>query len=164
MRNEAWNEMDRIYTKKSSEKHFWTKFVERNYQIADRNYGICSLVHSDKKVQKLRTAILKCRTVIFGLAARIGSFKAVFSLELIDFDTPSSQTSLNWLEKRSKARKKRKNTIEERFEGELKKRARNHRSSWFIFSLLFYHVVLLFKHESLCNPWHDLWLDTLLGV
>jgi hypothetical protein len=81
MRNDAWNEMDRTYMKKSSEKHFWTKF-------ADRNYGICSLVRSDKKVQKLRTAI-------FGLAARIDSFKAVFSLELIDFDTPSSQTSLN---------------------------------------------------------------------
>jgi tRNA G26 N,N-dimethylase Trm1 len=42
MRNEAWNEMDRIYTKKLSEKHFWTK-------IADRNYGICSLVRSGKK-------------------------------------------------------------------------------------------------------------------
>jgi hypothetical protein len=55
MRNEAWNEMDRTYTKKLSEKHFWTKNV-------DRNNGVCS----DKKVQKLRTAILKCRTVIFG--------------------------------------------------------------------------------------------------
>jgi hypothetical protein len=83
MRNDAWNEMDRIYTKKSSEKHFWTK-------IADRNYGICSLIRSDKKVQKLWTAI-------FGLAARTCSFKAVFSLELIYFDTPSSQTSLNRL-------------------------------------------------------------------
>jgi hypothetical protein len=88
MRNDALNEMSRIYTKKSSEKHFWTKFV-------DRNYGIFSLVRSDKKVQKLRTAILKCRTVIFGLAAQTCSFKAVFSLELIDFGTPSSQTSLN---------------------------------------------------------------------
>jgi hypothetical protein len=69
MRNDAWIEMDRTYTKKSSEKHLWTK-------IADRNYGICSLVRSNKKVQKLRTAILKCRTailkcrtVIFGLQA-----------------------------------------------------------------------------------------------
>jgi hypothetical protein len=53
----------------------------------------------------------KYRTVIFGLATRIGSFKAVFSLELIDFDTPSSQTSLNCLERRSKARKKRKDTM-----------------------------------------------------
>jgi hypothetical protein len=87
--------MDRTYTKKSSEKHFWTKIVDRNYQIADRNYGICSLVRSDKKVQKLQTAILKCRTVIIGLATRIGRFKAVFSLELIDFDIPSPQTSLN---------------------------------------------------------------------
>jgi hypothetical protein len=104
MRNDAWNEMDQTYTKKLSEKHFWTNF-------ADRNYGICSLVLSDKKVQKLRTTILKCRTAIFGLTARIGSFKAVFSLELIDFDTSSSQTSLNGLEKRSKARKKRENTI-----------------------------------------------------
>jgi hypothetical protein len=51
MRNDAWNEMDRIYTKKSSEKYFWTK-------IADRNYGICSLVRSVKKVQKLRTVII----------------------------------------------------------------------------------------------------------
>jgi hypothetical protein len=42
MRNDAWNIMDRTYTKKSSEKHFWTKF-------ADRNYGIFSLVSSGKK-------------------------------------------------------------------------------------------------------------------
>jgi hypothetical protein len=32
-------------------------------------------------------------------------------LELRDFDTPSFQTSLNRLERRSKARKKRKNTM-----------------------------------------------------
>jgi hypothetical protein len=32
MRNDAWNEMDRTYTKKSSEKHFWTKITDRNYQ------------------------------------------------------------------------------------------------------------------------------------
>jgi hypothetical protein len=32
------------------------------------------------------------------------------------------------------------------------------------FLLLFSHVVLLFKYKSLCNLWHDLWLDTLLGV
>jgi hypothetical protein len=130
MRNDAWNEMGWTYTKKLSEKHFWTKF-------ADRNYGISSLVRSDKKVQKLRTAI-------FRLAARTYSFKAIFSLELIDFDTPSSQTSLNWLEKRSKARKKRKNTIEERFEGELKNRARNHRYFWCIlfFTLFSYCTVV----------------------
>jgi hypothetical protein len=35
MRNDAWNEMDRTYTKKSSEKHFWTKNKDENYQ----NYG-----------------------------------------------------------------------------------------------------------------------------
>jgi hypothetical protein len=34
-RNDAWNEMDRTYTKKSSEKHFWTKITDQNYQ----NYG-----------------------------------------------------------------------------------------------------------------------------
>jgi hypothetical protein len=78
MRNDAWNIMDRTYTKKSSEKHFWTKFADHNYQIADRNNGICSLVRSDKKVQKLRITILKCRTIIFGLEARTCSFKAVF--------------------------------------------------------------------------------------
>jgi hypothetical protein len=94
MRNDTWNEMGRTYTKTSSEKHFWPKF-------ADRNYEIFSLVRSDNKVQKLRTAILKCRTVIFGLEARTCSFKAVFSLKLIDFDTHSSQTSLNCLENRS---------------------------------------------------------------
>jgi hypothetical protein len=65
MRNDAWNEMDRTYTKKSSEKHFWTKYADQNHQIADRNYGICSLVRYGKKVQKLRTIILKCRTAIF---------------------------------------------------------------------------------------------------
>jgi hypothetical protein len=76
--------MDRTYTKKSSEKNFWTKIMDQNYQIADRNNGICSLVPSDKKFQKLRT-------VIFGLEARTCSFKAVFSLELADFNTPLSQ-------------------------------------------------------------------------
>jgi hypothetical protein len=81
MINDAWNEMDRSYTKKSSEKHIWTK-------IADRNYEICSLVRSNKKVQK-------CRTAILGLEARTCSFKTVFSLELRDFNTPSSRTSLN---------------------------------------------------------------------
>jgi hypothetical protein len=68
MTNDVCNIMDRTYTKKSSEKHFWTKFT-------DRNNGICSLVRSDKKVQKLWTAI-------FGLEARTCSFKAIFSLEL----------------------------------------------------------------------------------
>jgi hypothetical protein len=78
MRNDAWNIIERTYMKKLSEKHFWTKFVDLNYQIADRNNRICSLVRSDKKVQKLRT-------VIFGLKARTYSFKMIFSLELKDF-------------------------------------------------------------------------------
>jgi hypothetical protein len=43
MRNNAWNEMDRTYTKKSSKNHFWTKIV-------DRNNGIRSLVRYVKKV------------------------------------------------------------------------------------------------------------------
>jgi hypothetical protein len=55
-RNDAWNEIDRTYTKKSSENHFWTK-------IADRNYEIFSLVRSDKKVQKLRTTIFRAGSV-----------------------------------------------------------------------------------------------------
>jgi hypothetical protein len=58
MRNDVWNDMDRIYTKKFSEKHFWTK-------IADRNNEICSLVRSVKKLQKMQTDILKCRITIF---------------------------------------------------------------------------------------------------
>jgi hypothetical protein len=56
MRNDVWNEMDRTYTKKSSEKYFWIKIV-------DRNYGICSLVRSIKKVQKLRTVIIGAGSV-----------------------------------------------------------------------------------------------------
>jgi hypothetical protein len=35
MKNEAWSKTDRTYTKKSSEKHFWTRIADRNYQ----NYG-----------------------------------------------------------------------------------------------------------------------------
>jgi hypothetical protein len=65
MRNDVWNEMDWTYMKKSSEKYFWTKIADHNNQIADRNNGVCSPVRSDKKVQKLQTAILKCRTTIF---------------------------------------------------------------------------------------------------
>jgi hypothetical protein len=81
----------------------------------------------------LRFALLrKCKKSgpqLSGLEARTCSFEAIFSLELRKFNTPSSQISLNWLENRSQARKKRKNTIGERFE-ELKNRARNRRSFW----------------------------------
>jgi hypothetical protein len=35
MRNDVWNEIDQTYMKKSSEKHFWIKNTDRNYQ----NYG-----------------------------------------------------------------------------------------------------------------------------
>jgi hypothetical protein len=80
-----------------------------------KNYGPQMLSGSFwKKNTKIADAILKCRTAIFGLAARIYSFKTVFSLKLRDFDTPSSQTSLNRQEKSSKAEKKRKNTIRRR--------------------------------------------------
>jgi hypothetical protein len=96
LRNDVWNEMDRTYTKKSNEKHFWTKIADRNYQITDRNNGICSLVCSVKKVQKLWiailklwTAILKLRTVIFGAVSANLQFKKVFSLKLRDFNTSS---------------------------------------------------------------------------
>jgi hypothetical protein len=43
VRNEPWNEMDRTYMKKSSEKYFRTR-------IAGRNNGIHSLVRAVKKV------------------------------------------------------------------------------------------------------------------
>jgi hypothetical protein len=104
----------------------WVGFTRRNQvksipiqklRTVIINYGPQMLSGSFwKKMQKLRTAILKCRTVIFGMAARICSFKAVFSLELIDFDTPSSQGSINRLEKSSKTEKKRKNTIRRRIQ------------------------------------------------
>jgi hypothetical protein len=46
MRNDVWNEMGRTYMKKSSEKHLWIKFTDRNYEI-------CSLVRFDKKNAKI---------------------------------------------------------------------------------------------------------------
>jgi L-2-hydroxyglutarate oxidase LhgO len=52
----------RNQVKNTSGQKLRTKIIK----IADRNKGICSLVRSVKKVQKLRTDILKCRTVIFG--------------------------------------------------------------------------------------------------
>jgi hypothetical protein len=42
MRNNAWNQMDRTYTNKSSEKHFWTKFMDRNYQVWKRELAVLS--------------------------------------------------------------------------------------------------------------------------
>jgi hypothetical protein len=41
--------------------HFLIKIADRNYQIADHNNGVCSLIRSDKKVQKLRTTIFGAR-------------------------------------------------------------------------------------------------------
>jgi hypothetical protein len=37
IRNDSWNEMDRTYTKKSSEKHFWTKLSDRNFWAGSVN-------------------------------------------------------------------------------------------------------------------------------
>jgi hypothetical protein len=63
------------------------------------------------------------------------------------------------------SKKKRRTSSEERLE---KKNSRTGREIedlfGVLFLLLFSHVILLFKHKSLCNLWHDLWLDTLLGV
>jgi hypothetical protein len=56
MRNEAWNEMDRTYTKKSSEKHFHTK-------IADRKL---SLVRSGKKCKNCGPQFWNCGPQILG--------------------------------------------------------------------------------------------------
>jgi hypothetical protein len=64
VRNEALSEMNQTYTKKSSEKYFWTR-------IADRSNGIRSLIHVVKKMQKLRTTILKLQTVILKLRTAI---------------------------------------------------------------------------------------------
>jgi hypothetical protein len=74
MRNDAWNEMDRTNTKKLSEKHLWTIIMNHNYQIADHNNEICSLVRSVKKVQKLWTVILKYQTVIIGAGSANSQF------------------------------------------------------------------------------------------
>jgi hypothetical protein len=95
----------------------WTAIINCGTQMLSGSFW--------KKMQKLRTAI-------FGLAARIDSFKAVFSWELIDFDTPSSQTSLNCLEGVSKQERRGRTPLEGEFEEELKNQARNRRSSWFI--------------------------------
>jgi hypothetical protein len=96
-------------------------------KIMNRNNEICSLVRVIKKVQKLWNVILKLQTVILKLqtvilklwTAIIGAgsanlrFESSFSWELRDYCIPLSQTSLNWRENRSQAKKKRKNTIGE---------------------------------------------------
>jgi hypothetical protein len=145
--------------KKSSKKHSWIR-------IADRDTGTGSLVRVVKKVQKLRTVIIEAGSANL-------RFESGYSWKLRCFYTPSSQTSLNWRENWSQARKKRKNTIGEEIEkGEHKNHWRRNCQRWreiidllgVFFSLLFSHVVMLFEHESLCNIWHNLLLDTLLGV
>jgi hypothetical protein len=68
-------------------------------------------------------------------------------------------------EKLITSKKKRRTSLEKRLE---KKNSRIGREIedilGVLFLLLFSHVVLLFKYESLCNFWYDLWLDTLLRV
>jgi hypothetical protein len=110
MRNDAWNEMDWTYMKKSSEKYFWTRIVDP--QLSKLRTTIMRFSHSFALLRKCKN----CGPQLLGLEARTCGFKTVFSWELRDFNTPSSQRSLNWLENRSQARKKRKNTIEEEFE------------------------------------------------
>jgi hypothetical protein len=61
----------------------------------DHDNGIRSLVRVVKKVQKLRTAILKLRTTIIGVGSANLRFESGFSWELRDYCIPSSQTPLN---------------------------------------------------------------------
>jgi hypothetical protein len=161
MRNSAWNEMGRIYTKKSSQKHSHTKIADRNYKlrtvnalwfilekmtkIADRNYGNCG-------PQKL------------GWKREFWALKW-FSQERYIFLTSSRPEHLSTVWRGDQKEERRGITPLER------DRKENSRTGWeivdllgVVFSLLFSHVVLLFKHESWYNLWHDLWLDTLLGV
>jgi hypothetical protein len=60
MRNSAWNEMGRIYTKKTSQKHFHTKITDRK----------CSLVHSGKNDKNCGPQLWELRTAIMGIADR----------------------------------------------------------------------------------------------
>jgi hypothetical protein len=93
--------------------------------------------------------VQKLRTVIFGLEARTYSFKAVFSLEL-KISTPlcPKHLSIDWRIDH-KQEKKGKTPLE----GDLKENSRTGREIvdflGVFFSLLFSHVVLLYKHESL---------------
>jgi hypothetical protein len=97
-------------------------------KIVDHDNEIGSLVRAIKKVQKLRTAII-------GAGSANLRFESGFSLELRGYCIPSYEISLNRLENRSQARKKRNNTIGEEFEeGELKNRTKNCRFSWCILS------------------------------
>jgi hypothetical protein len=100
-----------------------------------------------------------------GLQARTCGFKMVFSWELSNL-TPIHPRHLSTDSRTDPKQERRGRTS---LEKNLKKE--NSRTGREIvdllgvfFSLLFSHVVLLFKHESLCNILHDLWIDTLLGV
>jgi hypothetical protein len=113
-------------------------------KIMDRNNEICSLVRVVKKVQKLRTIIIRARSA--NLQIENG-----FSWELRDYCISSSRTSLNWLEDWSEARKKMKNAIGEEFEeGKLKNRTRNHRSSWCILFLHSFFMLCCCLNMNLC--------------
>jgi hypothetical protein len=68
-------------------------------------------------------------------------------------------------EKRISSNKKRRTPLEKRLEKKNSRTGREIEDLLDVFFLLFFsHVVLLFEHESLCNLWHDLWLDIFLGV
>jgi hypothetical protein len=63
MRTEVWNEINRTYTKNQVKSTPGQELRTAIIKIADRNNGILSLVHSVKKVQKLRTAIIRAGSV-----------------------------------------------------------------------------------------------------
>jgi hypothetical protein len=95
--------------------------------------------------------VQKSRTTILGLEARTCSFEAVFSLKLKDFGIPSFRNlSTDW---RIDLKQERRGRTP--LEKDLKDNSRTGREIvdllGVLFSLLFSHVVLLFKYESLCN-------------
>jgi hypothetical protein len=88
VRNEAWSEMDRTYTKNQVKSTSGQELRTVIIKIVDRNNGIRSLVRAVKKVQKLRT-------VFIGAGSANLRFESGFSWELRDYCIPSSLTSLN---------------------------------------------------------------------
>jgi hypothetical protein len=143
VRNKVWSKMDRTYTKKSSEKHFLNRIMDRNYQnYGPQNWGMLSEIALLRKHRNCGPQFSKLRTTIIGVVSANLRFESSYSLELRGDCTPLSQISLNTLKNWSQGRKKRKNTIGEEFEeGELKNRVRNRRSS---------RCILLFTLFSCC--------------
>jgi hypothetical protein len=118
---------------------------------------------------KLWSVILKLRTVIIDDWSANLCFESGYWLELRGFTLfHPRHLSTDW--KTDPKQKRRGRTqLKKNLKKNLKKE--NLRTGreivdllGVLFSLLFFHVVLLFKHKSLYNLWHDLCLDTLLGV